>query len=580
LSDKLRRFFLMSSDELYFADEDNSLKLTSENKEQWKVLVVDDDHEVHSFTKLALHDFTLHGKTLNISSAYSASEAIAILSDQKFAIVLLDVVMESNNAGFEVVEFLRHRCNDAQARIIIRTGQPGEAPERFVIDHYDINDYKEKTELTTDRLYTTIRTALSQYKQLMDLQRSKDDMYALLVTDTLTGLPNRFKLNEDLDSGQTMSLIMMDIDGFSLINDSYGFEVGDMLLLEMRDKLIKILTPHGLSIYRLEADIFAALLLNRMDEKLDVILEDLRSSLAEHVFKIGPMELRVSMTVGVVSDEIGNMIQKAEIALREARAVGRNRVEVYSDKLQIIQKIHENNKWSTWLRDALEEDRVLAYYQPIVDCSNDKIVKYETLVRLEREGMVYAPIHFLGSARYAGLLHYITRRMIEKSFEKFADNALKVSINITDIDLMEKGFLDFLESVRARYKIDPHRISFELLEETSLSDNFIAQAQLHQLQLLGYGIVIDDFGVQCSNFGQMGIMQLEALKIDGKFIRDIVTDEHAQNVTESIVFFAKKKKFPVIAEFVHSKEVYEVVKSMGVEYAQGYYLGEPKPDLI
>ncbi len=570
----------MNNEELLFASEDEIVPLVDKKSEQWNVLVVDDDAEVHSFTKLALHDFTFHGKTLRIQSAYSAKEAVKILSEQKFAIVLLDVVMESNNAGFEVVEFLRHRCNDAQARIIIRTGQPGEAPERFVIDHYDINDYKEKTELTTDRLYTTIRTALSQYKQLVDLQQSKDDMYALLVTDTLTGLPNRFKLNEDLDSAHTMSLIMMDIDGFSLINDSYGFEVGDKLLLEMRDKLIKILTPHGLNVYRLEADIFAALLQNRMDERLESILEDLRVSMAEHVFEIGAMELRISMTIGVVSDEIENMIQKAEIALREARSIGRNRVEVYSDKLQIIQKIHDNNKWSTWLRNALKEDRILAYYQPIVDCKTDKIVKYEALVRLEREGIIYTPFHFLGSARYAGLLPYITRRMIEKSFERFANNTLKVSINITDIDLMEKDFLTFLESVRERYAIDAHRISFELLEETSLSDNFVAQAQLQQLQDLGYGIVIDDFGVQCSNFGQMGSMRLEALKIDGKFIKDIVTDEHSQNVTESIVFFAKKKHFPVVAEFVHSREVYEIVKSMGIEYAQGYYLGEPKPDLV
>lgn len=570
----------MNNDELLWANEETVESHSELIQERWKILVVDDDMEVHSFTKLALHDFSLHGKILEISSAYSAAEAIKILAKEKFSVILLDVVMESNNAGFDVVEFLRNRCGDSQTRIIIRTGQPGEAPERFVIDHYDINDYKEKTELTTDRLYTTIRTALSQYKQLMDLKSSKDELYTLLVIDSLTGLPNRFKLNEDLDSSKTMSLVMMDIDGFSLINDTYGFEIGDRLLLEMRDKLKSILLVHGLHLYRLEADIFAALLHNRMDEKLEIIVSDIRTALACHTFKIGPMEVRVSMTVGIVRDDIGNMIQKAEIALREARSIGRNRVEVYSDKLQIIQKIHENNKWSSWLRDALEADKVLAYYQPIVDCSNDTIVKYEVLVRLEREGTVYTPFHFLSAARYSGLLHAITRRMIEKSFALFTTNTLKLSINITDIDLMEKGFLKFIEEVRGRFQIDRHRISFELLEETSLSENVLAQEQLHAIISMGYGIVIDDFGVQCSNFGQMGTMHLEALKIDGKFIKDIVTDEHSQNVTESIVFFAKKKRFPVVAEFVHCAEVYEVVKSMGIEYAQGYFLGEPKAQLV
>jgi diguanylate cyclase (GGDEF)-like protein len=567
-------------DELLFADEELSPAVVASITEPWKVFVVDDDYEVHSFTKLALHDFTLNGRKLDIISAYSGKEAIDVLMHQKFAVVLLDVVMESNNSGFEVVEFLRNRCNDMQVRIIIRTGQPGEAPERFVIDHYDINDYKEKTDLTTDKLYTTIRTALTQYNQLMDLQKSKDDIYQLLVSDKLTGLPNRFKLNEDLDAGHTMSLIIMNIDGFSLVNDAYGFEVGDMLLLEMRDKLTGIMTPHGLGVYRLEGDIFAALLQGRMDEKLEAILEDLRVSLFAHIFKIGPLELRISVTVGVVRDEIGNMIQKAEIALREARTIGRNRVEVYSDKLQVIQKIHENNKWSTWLREALDNDSILAYFQPIVDCSNDKIVKYEALVRLERNGTIYTPFYFLAVARYSGLLHQITRRMIEKTFAKFATNTLKFSINITDIDLMEKDFLVFVETVRKQHGLEVNRISFELLEETSLSHNTVAQAQIHQLITLGYGIVIDDFGVQCSNFGQLGNMRLEALKIDGVFIRDLITDQHAQDVTEAILFFAQKKGFSLVAEFVHSREVYELVKSMGIQYAQGYYLGEPKEALV
>lgn len=569
----------MNNDDLLFADEAD-VSIINNKEDAWKVLVVDDDREVHSFTRLALHDFVFHNKTLAITSAYSAQEAVAVLKNEKFAVILLDVVMESNNAGFEVVEFLRQRCNDTQTRIIIRTGQPGEAPERFVIDHYDINDYKEKTELTTDRLYITVRTALSQYKQLVDLQQSKDEIYKLLITDTLTGLPNRFKLNADLDSKQTMSLIIMNIDGFSLINDSYGFDIGDMLLLEMRDKLTHILTPHGLDIYRLEADIFAALLQDRMDEKLDSVLEDLRSSLAEHVFRIGPLELRVSITVGVVRDEIGNMIQKAEIALREARTIGRNRIEIYSEKLQVIQKIHENNKWSVWLKDALESDQLLAYYQPIVECSTDTITKYEVLVRLQREGTIYSPFHFLSAARYAGLLHHITRRMIEKSFEKFSTNNLKFSINITDMDLMDRSFWEFVESTRVRYNLEAGRISFELLEEMSLSENHTAQEQLHLLQSLGYGIVIDDFGVQCSNFGQIGTMRLDTIKIDGLFIRNILTDQHSRDVTESIIFFAKKKKIPLVAEFVHSKEVYQMVKSLGIEFAQGYYWGEPKAELI
>lgn len=567
----------MSNDELLFAPENENEEL---GEAPWTVLIVDDDSEVHSFTKLALHDFTFERKPLRFLSAYSANEATKILKQHDdIAIILLDVVMESETAGLDLVETIRYRFNNTTVRIIIRTGQPGVAPERYVIDHYDINDYKEKTELTTDRLYTTIRSALSQYKQIVELLNKKNEIYTTLITDSLTGIGNRVKLNYDLDTQQPMSLILLNIDSFSMINDVYGFEVGDQMLLQF-SKILRDASCVECTIYRLEADIFAVLTSHNeiQDVQHEVLI--IQNTISKHSFLISDIEHRINVTIGIVEKDIGNMIQKAEIALREARKMSRNRVQTYSDSLAVIKQIQENTKWTKWLKDALDNNKLIAYYQPIVNCKTSEIVKYEVLVRLERDDVIYTPYLFLPTARYAGLLYQITQRMFEQACMRFASNKLSFSVNITDQDLMESDFIGFIERTRNHYGIETNRIYFEILEENSILSNPIAEKYLNELTKMGYHLCLDDFGVQCSNFAQLGNLDLAIVKIDGIYIKDIDVNKKSQTVTESILFFTHKIGVETVAEFVHSAQVYEIVKSLGVDYAQGYFLGEPKPDLI
>ncbi len=565
-------------DDLIFAPEDNDNK--NENRDTYKILIVDDDKEVHSFTKLALKGFIYKNRTITFISAYSAQEAKEYLDNiDDIAVMLLDVVMESNSAGLEVVEYTRRVLVNDMVRIIIRTGQAGEAPERYVIDNYDINDYKEKTELTTDKLYITIRTALSQYSQLEDILKKKNELYNLLITDKLTSLPNRVKLNYDLDTQEPKTLMLIDIDGFSLLNDAYGFELGDEVLLH----LVDIITPaikRNMQLYHLEADLYAILIEQDIKEDISDEVNTIKSLLDNSPLEANKLMLHISVTIGVVHFEVGNIIQKAEIALRQARRVSKNRVEYYSNSLDMIHVIEENSSWTFRIAKALEKDKLLTYFQPIIECSSGKIVKYETLVRLEHEGTVYAPFYFLKTARYAGYLNKITRRVFDKACAKFADNDLRFSINITDHDLTEDKFISYIEETRQKYNIESSRIIFEILEETSVSNNVRAIENLKKISELGYALSIDDFGTECSNFAQLGNNSYESIKIDGKFIKDIDSNKQSRIITESILFFTSKVGFDTVAEFVHSKEIYDIVKSLGITYAQGYYLGEPKPELI
>ncbi len=143
-------------------------------KEVWKVLIVDDEQSVHTITNTVLNGITFDNKKLEFISAFTGTQAREIMQEQSdIALILLDVVMENDNAGLEFVDYVRNELNNKFVRIVLRTGQPGYAPEKEVIDQYDINDYKEKTELTAQKLYTTVITSLRNYKDLKQLESEK-----------------------------------------------------------------------------------------------------------------------------------------------------------------------------------------------------------------------------------------------------------------------------------------------------------------------------------------------------------------------------------------------------------------------
>lgn len=565
------------NDELIFL-KDNKPKIT-DTGELYKVLIVDDDDDIHTVTKLAVQSLKYKSKGIEFISAYSAKEAKGILANNEIAVVFLDVVMETHTAGLDLARFIREDLKNETIRIIIRTGQPGEAPEKYVIDNYDINDYKEKTELTADKLYTTLRTALAQYSYIVDILNKKNELYNQLITDKLTQLPNRTKLNYDLDANQHKTLILINLDRFSLINDKYGFAMGDNVLIHVSDILRKIMKK-DMKLYSLEADIFAITIDNDSKEYLNYELDTIQAVLNNTPLEMDEISLYINVTIGIVYYEIGNIIQKAELALRQARKVSRNRVEFYSDSLAMESDIVKNNDWTNRIANALDNDDILVYYQPIIECETGKVVKYEALVRLEYEDKIYTPNYFLTTARYAGYLHKITRVVFAKACSKFKDNELMVSINITDQDLSDNTIVDYIEEVRKINNIDRKRVVFEILEEVSLSENLVAKDNLEKLSSMGYGLSIDDFGTHCSNYAQLGSHDFESLKIDGMFIKDINLNKESKIITESILFFSKKMDFATVAEFVHSKEIFDIVKELGVTYAQGYYFGEPKPELL
>jgi len=564
------------SDLFMFAQEDTKPKIIP--LKAWKILVIDDDESIHAITANALKSVIIEGRRLDLINAISAEDAKQKLAEHDdIALALVDVIMETPNAGLDLVNYIRNDLNNHLIRLVIRTGQPDEVPERDIIDEYDINDYKEKTELTVDKFYTVVRASIRQYMHLLELENKYEDVYQQMTTHPLTKLPNRQKLNEILDSSGSKNLVLINIDGFSAINETQGFEIGDEVLTQMGGFLYSMYGDE-MDVFHLEGDTFG--ILSTQESIPEKKLLDVQKEVNQMSFLLGGIENRLSVTLGLAMHEEGNLIQKAEFALKEARSLGRNRASKYTDDIKIIKTIQHNSIWTQRIHEALENDRIVSYYQPIFSLESQEIVKYECLVRMSYENEIISPFKFLEAARNSGQLYSIFKVMFKNACEKTKEFSGQFTVNMTDQDLQEPDLMEFVEEVMLRYEVDPRQLGIEILEEKSIINNELIKERLFIFHKKGISIIIDDFGAECSNFAQLINLPISVLKIDGMFIKDLPENPMHEIIAEAIVGFAKRLEIPTVAEFVHSKEVMEKIQHMGVTYAQGFHLGEPLPDLV
>lgn len=215
---------IISDEELFFADETTTPDKSE--RQAWKIMIVDDEEEIHQVTKMALHDFTFEGRNLNFVSAYSAAETKKILPEHPdVALILLDVIMETDQAGLDVVKYVRETLGNRFVRIILRTGRPGQTPEKKVITEYDINDYKEKTELTVQKLTTTIITALRSYRDLHIIDRNRQGLIKIITASAQ--LFEIQSLRQFANGVLTQLLSILNFNESSLYLHAAGFSVSD-----------------------------------------------------------------------------------------------------------------------------------------------------------------------------------------------------------------------------------------------------------------------------------------------------------------------------------------------------------------
>ena len=401
-----------------------------------------------------------------------------------------------------------------------------------------------------------------------------DSIETQFYYDNLTGLGNRRKLSEILEKKYNLFFIIINIDSFQEINDLYGEDAGDIILKEFANFLQESV-PDKDTVFRLHSDEFAHLCKRDvdLDEQL-VFIEELGEKISQRVFAIGEnTEINLSVTMGV-SYGYDSLLSNADIALKIAKKSKKNYL-IYNDSMAMAKEYEKNLDWSMRLKKAIENDKIIPVFQPIVETDTKKLVKYEVLMRMEDEnGSLIAPVHFLELAKRNKLYHKLTKIIVSKAFEAFKENDYAFSINLSVEDILNKDVYTLI--IERLQNCDyGSRVVFEIIESEGI-ENFAQVLEfINEVKKYGARISIDDFGTGYSNFDYLMKLKVDYIKIDGSMIKNIDVDVNSQMITQTIIDFAKKMNIKTVAEYVYSQDVFEKIYELGVDYAQGYYFGKP-----
>ena len=439
--------------------------------------------------------------------------------------------------------------------------------------------YQYNGEVFEDNLESEILNNILVENKILenDFRDCKIQLLNRYFTDHLTRLPNLYQLRKDLTDNEEAGLISIVIDDFATINSYYGFIVGDFVI----EQVAKFLSDNvDDKIYRVSGTEFALMIERNLDYyELKEYLTELYKKIENINIVYQNSKIITSLTLAAsVSDSYENIFSKVSMALKYAK-VNKLPFWIYEDRMRFENEYEQNLDISNRVRHAVQNSKIVPYYQAIIDNKTGEIHKYECLARLMDENdNIIAPDLFIPIAKRIKVYNLVTKTIVNKSFETFKDTDYEFSINLSIDDVMNTDIFDFLIE-KLKNSACSKRVIFELVESEAIQDfdkviRFINEAKRH-----GAKIAIDDFGDGYSNFSYLTKMDVDYLKIDGSLIKDIDVDKNSHLVVETIVDFANKLGIKVIAEYVHSSTVMDKVKEMGIEFSQGFYIDKPTIDL-
>ena len=410
------------------------------------------------------------------------------------------------------------------------------------------------------------------------IQESTNYIYKQAYLEKLTQLPNRLKLLKELSNHFGKMLLLLNIDDFTLINDFYGHHIGDYVLKDVACTLKKCADKEEAIIFKLPSDEYALILNNSYSSKeLEALIKRVIYNMKSTNIDVNGHTINVDLTIGaamITRDEAG--LINADMTLKLAKRSSKNYL-IFDESLMLVKHYESNLKRASLLRGAIVSDNIIPYFQPIYCTKTGVIKKYEALVRLrENDDNILNPAAFLETAQKIKLYSQITKIMIEKTFSFFKTNGYGFNLNLSFEDILNQDTRDFIFEKIEEYDI-AKQLTFEILETQQMEDEAFVQEFVNTVYAYGADIAIDDFGSGFANFKHMTKMKADYIKIDGSLIKNIDTDKNALLVVETIIIFAQKLNMKTVAEFVHSKEVFDIVCELNVDYVQGYYLSKPLP---
>lgn len=372
------------------------------------------------------------------------------------------------------------------------------------------------------------------------------------------------------------SIILLDIDNLDSINRYYGKEIGDLLLSEVVKIIKKSLREEDV-IARIGGDEFLIVLKKEGADKnfSYSIGERIIQKIGMANFNFGNGKIKLTASAGIYLEpekevSLNKAIEKTDKALLLAKQKGKNRIEIYRDSL-----IEAINKGLVDIKDAIADNRIVCFYQPIFEIESMKTVKFESLVRMvTKDGKVVSPGMFLTQIINTTVYRDLTKRVIDYNINIIKQKRINVSINLLPSDMADREFINFLLSIEKPVR---EKITIELLESENVGNYNMLRDNISSLRGAGYKMALDDFGSGFSNLMHVVELKFDYLKIDGNIIRKIDKDPVSYAVVKAIKAFASEIETETVAEFISSKEIFEKVRKVGIKYGQGNYFKEAIP---
>lgn len=438
---------------------------------------------------------------------------------------------------------------------------------------------------------------LGQIQDVSERVRYEAQLQHMADHDPLTGLLNRRSFERELNQhihrvqryGPEGAALVLDIDRFKHINDTLGHNVGDELIVKVAQTLRTRLRDSDV-LARLGGDEFAVLLPRGGQEEAEAVAESILASVrAQSVLTTAGRRRPITTSIGIAlfgeSDGLSaeDVLVNADLAMYDAKEAGRDRAATFSTQERSASRMKARITWAERIREALEEDRFTLYAQPIVELSSGEVRQHELLLRmLDEQGEVIPPAAFIAIAERFDLMQEIDRWVVARAIrhmgeQRRAGRELVFEVNISGSSTGDPDLLRIIERELRENDVDPANLVLEVTETTAVANIPRAQEFASRLADLGCRFALDDFGAGFGSFYYLKHLPFDILKIDGEFVRSCTTSQTGQLLIRAAVEIARGMGKETIAEYVGDDATVELLRELGVDFAQGFHVGRPAP---
>jgi len=425
------------------------------------------------------------------------------------------------------------------------------------------------------------------------LQERDKKLWQVANQDALTGLANRHKFSELLvdeiektsQNGSASALLFVDLDQFKYVNDTLGHVAGDGILKQAAERLKSSVRKKDI-VSRFGGDEFTILLTDVTQKDVRAICEGIVRDMREHIFLEGSESFRLPCSIGIAmidSDRFTapELLAHADMACHDAKARGRNRFQYYKVSGKEMKQMSADVGWSQQIKKSLTDDSFLLLYQPIVEIQTGRPAFYEVLLRMRtKKQRLVPPTAFLPAASRFGLMPEIDQWVIRNALSKLGEFRrthpnVRFSLNISG-NIFENTILyQCIEETLAANDLPPDSLVLEITEQIAVRNIVTAVKHINEIKKLGCKFAIDDFGSGHSSYTYLKTLPVDYIKIDGSFIRNLSKDVVDRTIVSSIVQIARATGKQTIAEHVEDSATMDLLVELGVDYAQGFYVGKP-----